>query len=167
MTLAIDHRLCVVREFPVDRSRVTRAASVALFSMAAAVVVYGAVPTERITIGSQSRLTLAHDRFGSVGKPQIVVLRVARNSGEPVSIRLDDATTKHFALQRTQPIADTLSTDGSGAVLTFGTGTNSEVFEVALTFTPLEWGPQQLSLSASIAQRLTVQAAINQFVAPL
>ena len=167
MTLATDHRVPVYRKVPIEVHLVARSASLALLSLAASLLVYDAIPDARVTTGVQNRLTLSHDRFGAVGQSQTIVLRLARIAGEPVSIRLDEASAKNYALDRTQPTADTVTTAGGVTVLTFGTRTNSDVFELALTLKPLTWGYQDLKLSASVALRFTVQAAITQFVAPL
>ena len=165
MTLVNDHNALVDRELPIGAPRVARAASYALLGLAACLVVYDAVPQARATTNVQNRLILSHDRFGVAGQPQDVVVRLARIAGEPVSIRLDDASAKHYELAQTLPAADTVATAG-GTVLTFDTATNSDVFEVALTFKPMSWGHQNLNLSVSVAQRVTVQAAITQFIAP-
>ena len=157
----------VFRQLPVETQRVARLASFVLLGLAASFVAYDAIPDARITTGVQNRLTLSHDRVGAVGQSQTVVLRLHRIAGEPVSIRLDDAPVKTYALDHTQPVADTVKTAGGSTVLTFGTGSNSDVFELALTLKPLTWGYQDLKLSASVAQRFTVQAAITQFVSPL
>ena len=177
MTLAIDQRAPVFRkpvfrkpvfrQRPVETQRVARSASFVLFGLAACVVAYDAIPDARITTGVQNRLTISHDRVGVVGQNQTVVLRLHRSADEPVSIRLDDSTVKTYAIDRTLPVADTVQTVDGSTVLTFGTGSNSEVFELALTLKPLTWGYQDLKLSASVAQRFTVQAAITHFVAPL
>ena len=177
MTLALDERAPVFRkqgfrkqvfrQLPVGTQRVARSASFVLFGLAATFVAYDAIPDARVTTGVQNRLTLSHDRVGVVGQTQTIVLRLHRIAEEPVAIRLDDATVKTYAIERTQPVADTVQTVDGSTVLTFGSGSNSEVFELALTLKPLTWGYQDLKLSASVAQRFTVQAAITQFVAPL
>ena len=166
LQLHIQH-IIIVRQCPVETQRVARSASFVLFGLAASVAAYDAIPDARITTGVQNRLTISHDRVGVVGQNQTVVLRLHRSADEPVSIRLDDATAKTYAIDRTQPVADTVQTVDGSTVLTFGTGPNSEVFELALTLKPLTWGYQDLKVSASVAQRFTIQAAISQFVAPL
>ena len=167
MTSTTDHSALVSQASLLAARRVARAASVGLLCLAAILVGYGALPTAKVTTDVQNRLFVSHDRFGTLGNPQSVVVRVARQRGEAVTIKLDAASAEAYAFNRTEPPADTITKGPGGIDLMFGSGRNSEVFEVAMTFTPMKWGRHQLTLSALVGQRLTVQAAIDHIVAPL
>lgn len=147
--------------------RLTRAAAFAMLAFALGAMGYAALPPARITTDVHSKLIVVHDRFGEVGQRQEMTLRVAKPAGDLVSIQLGDASfAEHYMLENSQPAANTVSTGEGGTILTFETPPDADTLTVELTLKPLKWGKQDLSIQASISQRVSVQAKLTQLVAP-
>ena len=169
MALISDHRIAGSKHGAVgigSAQDVVKSSALALLILFASAALYSAMPSARVTTDVQNWLIVQHDRFGAVGQPQNVMLQMDRVGGDPVTLRLDDAFSQHYVLERTQPVASTVSQAGGGTLLTFVPPQNSDVFDLALTVKPITWGRQVLTMNASIAQRITVQASITQFVIP-
>ena len=146
--------------------RVSWSAALVLLVLAAGVVMYDAIPGAKVTTDIQNILAVQHDRFGVVGQLQNILLRVTRAQGEPVSIQLDEAFRDRFDLEHTIPTANTVSSADGVTTLTFDTPANSGVFDVALLVKPTTWGRQELPLRISVAQKVSVQANLTEYVAP-
>ena len=167
MALISDHRFAGSKHGAMSigsAQDVVRSAALALLILSACAVLYDAAPSARVTTDVQKWLIVHHDRFGAVGQPQNVMLRMDRVGGDPVTLRMDDAFSQHYVLERTQPVASTVSQTAGGTLLTFDPPLNSDVFDLARTLKPITWGRQVLTVNASIAQRITVQATMTQFV---
>ena len=166
MSLLFDHRAFVARDVTQGAYRVARYALAASLTSAAGVSAYDAVPQARVTTKVQNILTVTNSWFGSAGRQQGVYVRLARKAGEAVIIRLDGDCAKDYVLNSTLPVADTVSSGSDGAVLTFDSHLNSDVFEIALTITPDAWGRHTIRLNAAVAQRFAVMASVDQVIAP-
>lgn len=155
-----------LRNATVNAQNLVRSGSAALLAMSAAIMLYEAVPQARITTEVQNQLTIEHNQFGAVGQPQVIRLRLEHSGSEPVTLRLDEASSRHYVIDSSLPVANTVSIADAATTFTFDPPANSDVFDVELTVKPLNWGRQVLTLNASIAQRVTVQASMTEFVAP-
>ena len=145
--------------------RVARSLAVTLLIVAAAAATYAVIPSAMVTTDVQNLMVVQHNRWGEVGRPQAILLRIGRSAGESVSIRINDADG--FMLDRSEPVAKTVTSDtGDGTILTFDSPPNSDTFDVKMVVRPTTWGQHALSLTASIAQRVSAQATLSQFVIP-
>ncbi len=135
--------------------------------MASGFAAYAALPDSRVTLDVANRMTVQHDRFGRVGEVQTTVVRVARKPGETVSIWLGKDFTKYYAVVGGVPGINSVTTTERGTVVTLDSQATVDDIEVALKFMPMDWGSHEFALRASIAERLSVQVNISQFVAPL
>jgi hypothetical protein len=141
-------------------------ASLLVMGLAIGLAAYDAVPNERVTTQVHGNLKIVHSRFGSVGSPETVILRLSANATEPVTIRFSKALAENYELNGMSPVPNTVTMTANGSVMTFEPKPNSEHLEVALTLTPLTWGRRHLDLTASFAERLSVQTGITQLVVP-
>lgn len=134
--------------------------------LAVGMVTYDVIPDRFVTTQVHGNLKIVHSRFASSGSPETVNLRLATNTGEAVSIQFSKTFAENYELNGITPAPNTVATTANGAVMMFEPKPNSEHIDVALTLTPLTWGRRHLVLTASFAERLSVQTAITQLVVP-